>query len=175
MLLLVFVCLKSFDLFLYSYTIAYHFLHLTSVASACYRVLCNRSHKNTELSKALLTNGKYGKYTDSKRGKDYSSRGHHSREYGYSATDAGYGDSMNANSYSLNSHSVAGNANSADSNNTINSANANSQMSGIALGASGQYSNLPQTGNTENYAVLALGLATISLSFGLAGTRRKRG
>lgn len=132
--------------------------------------------KNSKLSSALLKNGKNGKH--SKRNNLNSRRGYGKRGYGNNGYNNGagysrqYGADYN-NGYDYDNGYDYSYVNGADSSSQSSNLNSGSSVSSVATGQYGN-KNLPQTGTTQNFAVIALGLATVALSFGLVGTRRKR-
>lgn len=140
-----------------------------------------------DFKNALLNSkGKRGKYSNRNghsnrygKGGRYAQRGSlHSRSYGTGyGLNGQYGAGTQNGAYNVMNAGVGNyiNVSTNSTNNSLDSVGTNniSAVSQIA----GQYhasSNLPQTGNTQNYAVLALGLAAIALGFGLVTPKKKR-
>lgn len=126
-----------------------------------------RGHAKRGNSKydAIKRNAKY----DSRYGASYSARG----QYGYGAN---YSNGNNGADYTVNSQTGAySNMLTGDINNSVGiTANAldTSAISKVASQNHGA-GDLPQTGEQNSYAILALGLVAIMLSFGLVQPRKK--
>lgn len=134
----------------------------------------DKHKKSSKLSSALLKNGKNGK--NGKRNNQNSRRGYDKRGYGNNSYGDRYGNGYGYNNQYGTSYGNGYGYNSADSADSSSQSNNLSSGSSASSVATGQYGNknLPQTGATQSFAVIALGLATVALSFGFAGTRCKR-